>query len=246
MFNRVVFGTHPAARVSPTAASARRDRRREALVDFHQRALRAGPRARSRSPATSRSPTRASWSKRSSAHGRRPARRSRRRRSAAAAERRRSILIARPGSVQTTLYVGTQSMARTDPDYAALTVVNRVLGGDRWAGCSATCARRRDTPTASAADSRAPLVSRSVDGVDERAHRGHRAGADAICWPRSPSCATSRCRTRSSRTRSARSSAASRCRSRESAAGARLLRRQLAVRSAGRLLGHVSGAHRRR
>jgi len=38
-------------------------------------------------------------------------------------------LVARPGSVQTTLYVGTQSMTRTDPDYAALTVVNRVLGG---------------------------------------------------------------------------------------------------------------------
>ena len=38
-------------------------------------------------------------------------------------------LVARPGSVQTTLYVGAQSMTRTDPDYAALTVVNRVLGG---------------------------------------------------------------------------------------------------------------------
>jgi zinc protease len=38
-------------------------------------------------------------------------------------------LIARPGSVQTTLFVGTQSMTRTDADYTALTVVNRVLGG---------------------------------------------------------------------------------------------------------------------
>src|SRR6185295_5698792 len=38
-------------------------------------------------------------------------------------------LIARPNSVQTTLLVGTQSMARTDPDYPALQVVNRVLGG---------------------------------------------------------------------------------------------------------------------
>jgi predicted Zn-dependent peptidase len=38
-------------------------------------------------------------------------------------------LIARPNSVQTTLYVGTQSMTRTDPDYPVLTVVNRVLGG---------------------------------------------------------------------------------------------------------------------
>jgi zinc protease len=39
------------------------------------------------------------------------------------------FLVARPGSVQTTLNVGTQSMVRTDPDYIALTVVNRVLGG---------------------------------------------------------------------------------------------------------------------
>jgi zinc protease len=39
------------------------------------------------------------------------------------------LLIARPGSVQTTLAIGTQSMKRTDPDYTALTVANRVLGG---------------------------------------------------------------------------------------------------------------------
>jgi zinc protease len=31
--------------------------------------------------------------------------------------------------VQTTMTVGTQSLVRTDPDYIALTVVNRVLGG---------------------------------------------------------------------------------------------------------------------
>src|SRR5262249_55157217 len=38
-------------------------------------------------------------------------------------------LIARPGSVQTTLLVGTQSIDRTSPDYAALTMANRILGG---------------------------------------------------------------------------------------------------------------------
>jgi zinc protease len=38
-------------------------------------------------------------------------------------------LIGRPGSVQTTLTVGTQSMVRTDPDYIPLAVANRVLGG---------------------------------------------------------------------------------------------------------------------
>jgi zinc protease len=38
-------------------------------------------------------------------------------------------LVGRPGSVQTSLAVGTQSIARTDPDFIPLTVVNRVLGG---------------------------------------------------------------------------------------------------------------------
>jgi zinc protease len=38
-------------------------------------------------------------------------------------------LVGRPGSVQTSLLVGTQSMVRTDPDYIPLTVANRVLGG---------------------------------------------------------------------------------------------------------------------
>lgn len=41
----------------------------------------------------------------------------------------RVFLIGRPGSVQTTVAIGTQSMTRMDPDYPALTVANRVLGG---------------------------------------------------------------------------------------------------------------------
>jgi predicted Zn-dependent peptidase len=39
------------------------------------------------------------------------------------------FLIARPSSVQTSLVVGTQSLTRTDPDYIALTVANKVIGG---------------------------------------------------------------------------------------------------------------------
>jgi len=38
-------------------------------------------------------------------------------------------LISRPGSVQTTLYVGTQGLARTSPDYDQLSAADRVLGG---------------------------------------------------------------------------------------------------------------------
>jgi zinc protease len=41
----------------------------------------------------------------------------------------KGYLVARPSSVQTTFVVGAQSMTRTDPDYVPLTVANRVLGG---------------------------------------------------------------------------------------------------------------------
>jgi predicted Zn-dependent peptidase len=42
---------------------------------------------------------------------------------------RRVYMIARPNSVQTTLMVGTQSLSRKDRDYERLLVANRVLGG---------------------------------------------------------------------------------------------------------------------
>jgi predicted Zn-dependent peptidase len=38
-------------------------------------------------------------------------------------------MVARPNSVQTSLRIGTQSLARADPDYLPLTVANRILGG---------------------------------------------------------------------------------------------------------------------
>ncbi|MEO6212889.1 MAG: pitrilysin family protein [Vicinamibacterales bacterium] len=41
----------------------------------------------------------------------------------------RVTLIGRPNSVQTLLMIGTPGMTRMDPDYEALTVANRVLGG---------------------------------------------------------------------------------------------------------------------
>ncbi len=39
------------------------------------------------------------------------------------------FLVERPSSVQTNLVVGTQAIKRTDPDYYALTVLNKVIGG---------------------------------------------------------------------------------------------------------------------
>ncbi|MEO8076318.1 MAG: pitrilysin family protein [Acidobacteriota bacterium] len=126
-FNRVVFGAHPASRVAPTAASLDAITR-EGLAAFyrahyvpdHAVAAFAGDisLAGARQLIDARL---AGWKK------------------AGAAMPTvtdpppmgvpKVSLVARPGSVQTTLYVGTQSMRRTDPDYAALSVVNRVLGG---------------------------------------------------------------------------------------------------------------------
>jgi zinc protease len=127
MFNRVTFGSHPASRVSPTAANLDAITP-EALVEFHrtryvpdyaaiafagditladarkvvEAKLGGWKKAGTPKPAVDQPPPIG------------PA---------------RVYLISRPNSVQTTIFVGTQSMTRTDPDYPALQVVNRVLGG---------------------------------------------------------------------------------------------------------------------
>jgi len=44
-------------------------------------------------------------------------------------ERPRIIFVARPSAVQTNLIVGTQGIERTNPDYDALVVMNKILGG---------------------------------------------------------------------------------------------------------------------
>jgi zinc protease len=126
-FNRVVFGSHPAGRVSPTAAHLDAITP-EALAEFHRshyvpdHAAIAFAGDISMADARKLVETRlGAWKKAGVAQ-------------TAVVDPSpmgapKVYLIARPGSVQTTLYVGTQSMTRTDPDYAALTVVNRVLGG---------------------------------------------------------------------------------------------------------------------
>jgi zinc protease len=127
MFNRAVFGSHPAGRVSPTAANLDAISP-EALVEFHRAHYVPDHAALAFAGDISLADARkladaklAAWKKTGAAN-------------MAVADpppmpTPKVYLVARPGSVQTTLYVGTQSMTRTDPDYAALTVVNRVLGG---------------------------------------------------------------------------------------------------------------------
>jgi len=126
-FNRVVFGNHPAGRTSPTAVNLDAITP-DALVDFHRthyvpdHAALAFAGDLSMADARKLVETKlASWKK--TGAPKQPVA------DPPPPGTPKVYLVARPGSVQTTLYVGTQSMTRTDPDYAALTVVNRVLGG---------------------------------------------------------------------------------------------------------------------
>ena len=125
--NRALFGDHPSARISPTPA-ALDALTRDALVEFHKthyvpdRAIMAV--AGDISLAQAKAKTEAAfgaWKKSGAAVA--PMQ------SPSAPNGPTISLIARPNSVQTTLRVGTQSIERTSPDYDALTVANRVLGG---------------------------------------------------------------------------------------------------------------------
>ena len=127
LYQRLVYGTHPAARISPTAESIDR-LTRDAVVAWHKahyvpdHALIAVSGDITLAAAKQAfEAALASWPKSSSA-------------AAAVADPAamgagRVSFISRPGSVQTTLMVGTQAIARIDPDYDAFQVMNKVLGG---------------------------------------------------------------------------------------------------------------------
>ncbi len=127
LYQRLVYGAHPASRISPTAESIDR-LTRDAVVAWHKahyvpdHALIAVSGDITLAAAKQAfEAALASWPKSSSA-------------AASVAEPAamgagRVSFIARPGSVQTTLMVGTQAIARIDPDYDAFQVMNKVLGG---------------------------------------------------------------------------------------------------------------------
>jgi predicted Zn-dependent peptidase len=127
MMNRVLFGDHPGGRLSPTVQSIDAITR-DAMVEFHHThyvpdhaaIAFAGDisLADARKLAESRL---GGWAKAGIA---KPAVAE-----PAAPGAPRVYLVSRPGSVQTTMIVGTPSMTRLDPDYEELTVANRVLGG---------------------------------------------------------------------------------------------------------------------
>ena len=127
LYQRLVYGAHPASRISPTAESLDRISR-DAVVAWHtahyvpDHALIAVSGDITLADAKKAFETAlASWQKTSATVS-------------GVAEplvmgAGRVSFISRPGSVQTTLMVGTQAIARTDPDYDAFQVMNKVLGG---------------------------------------------------------------------------------------------------------------------
>ena len=125
--NQALFGDHPSARVAPTPA-ALDALTRDALVEFHKthyvpdRAILAVAGDITLAQAKTKAEAAfGAWKKSGVAiEPMRPA---------AATSGPTISLVARPGSVQTSLRVGSQSIERTNPDYDALTVANRILGG---------------------------------------------------------------------------------------------------------------------
>jgi len=125
--SKAIFGDHPASRVSPTPESLEA-LTRDALVEFHKahyvpdRAVLAvaGDVSLAQAKAKAESAF-GGWKKSGASIGAQ---------TPPQAPSGPSIsFVARPGSVQTSLRVGTLSIERTNPDYDALSVANRVLGG---------------------------------------------------------------------------------------------------------------------
>lgn len=126
-FSKVVFGDHPAGRVSATPETLDAITR-DAMVEAHKsrfvpdHALIAFAGDISLADARALVDSKlAGWKKAGTA---RPAVTN-----PAPAGAAKVYLVGRPGSVQTSLAVGAQSMVRTDQDYVPLTVANRILGG---------------------------------------------------------------------------------------------------------------------
>jgi zinc protease len=127
MFSRVVYGTHPASRVSITAPVVDKVTR-TMLVDFHRDhyvpdnavVAIAGDISTAEARKVVES-TLAVWKKRGVAAPKFE--------DPPAIGKGKIFFIARPNSVQTNFIVGTQAINRTAPDYDIVQVMNQVLGG---------------------------------------------------------------------------------------------------------------------
>ena len=173
--NKVVFGDHPLARVSPTPASLDA-LTRDALVAFHKahyvpdRAVLAvtGDITLEQAKAKAEAAFGA-WKKSGAALPPQT--------EAAPLAGPSVSLVVRPNSVQTSLRIGTQSIERKDPDFFALTVGNRILGGADGPAVRAP-ARAEGLHLRRQQRLRLEPDPRLVDGVHRRAFGSDRRGAD--------------------------------------------------------------------
>jgi len=127
MFNKVVYGDHPAGRISATPQTLDAITR-DAMVEFHRTHYVPDHAAIAFAGDITLADARklvegklGGWQKSGAPKPTIT--------EPPAAGPSKVYLVSRPNSVQTTLAVGTQSMTRKDPDYDVLTVANRVLGG---------------------------------------------------------------------------------------------------------------------
>ena len=128
MFSRAVYGSHPAARLSPTVMAVD-GLQREDLVAFHRahylpdRAVLAiaGDVSMFQARLVVESKLGA-WAKGTAPTVTTVG-------DPAPVETPNIYFVARPGSVQTNIIVGSQAIERTSPDYDALAVMNKVVGG---------------------------------------------------------------------------------------------------------------------
>jgi zinc protease len=128
MFSRAVYGSHPASRIAPTVESLDRTTR-EQLAEFHRaryvpdRAVLAVAGDLSLAQAKWFAESRfGSWKKSATPVAVTIA-------DPPPTTASRIFFVERPSSVQTNLIVGTQAIERTNADYDALQVMNKVIGG---------------------------------------------------------------------------------------------------------------------
>ncbi len=127
MFQRVVYGSHPASRIAPTVASLDKTTR-DSLVEFHKAHFVPDHAGMAISGDISMADARKLVESKLSGWAR-------------AGSQKPGVtdpmptgggkiyFIARPNSVQTNLIVGGQAIERVNPDYNQLLVMNRILGG---------------------------------------------------------------------------------------------------------------------
>jgi len=128
MFSRALYGTHPAARMGLTADALDRITRDD-LVQFHKAHYIPDGALLAVAGDVSMLQARmvlegklAAWKKPTVVVSTKVA-------DPAPIEGPKVYFVARPNSVQTNLIVGSQAVERTDPDYDALVVMNKIIGG---------------------------------------------------------------------------------------------------------------------